>query len=111
MRIFLQQVDIQVKTECSRSPGGFQGVAGSIRTVQFIECLIQATVIFHIRLGNQGCNRLEGRKHCLLLSLGMPHQDFVEEAETFYGSLETFLSLCCVQGSGIDTLQVIPEGI
>ena len=100
-----------MKTECSRGPGGFQGVTGSIRAVQFIECLIQAAVIFHVRLSYQGGNRLEGGEYCCLFSLGMPDQDFVEEPEAFYGGIETFLSLCRVQRCGKKVCSIRSSGL
>ena len=92
VRIFLVQVNIQMKTECCRGPGSFQHVAGSIRPVQCIKCRIQAPVIFHIRFGNQRSNFFHCGKDSQLFSMGMPDQDFVEKPEPPDGTVKTFLS-------------------
>src|SRR5512136_1071983 len=109
--VFLVQVDIEVETERSGCPGCHDGVAGSIGSVQFLECHVQTAVILHIGLGNQGGNLLDRGEDGLLLPVGMPDQHLVHEPETLDGGGEPLLSPGRFQRCCIDLPQIIPERI
>lgn len=79
--IFFVEVHAEMELEGSPGSGGVNRVADRDGRAQGVEGSVQATMVLFLSFGHQGRHVFKGGEDCHFFAIGVPGQDFIEEAE------------------------------